>query len=87
MKEASFLLLRTFSVKAVFLPSLGDSLLFSFSPVSGVSSQEAGQTLIEASRMNSHVTVDILYVQADLSVKSAPGGHLPEKELGLIIQS
>lgn len=42
--------------------------------------------------MSSHITVDVLYVQADLSVKSASGGEptptpFPEKELGLMIPS
>lgn len=49
-------------------------------------SQEAGQAWTEITRMNSHITRDILYVQAGLSVTSAFGGHPLEKELGLMMQ-
>ena len=75
MKEASFLLFRTFSVKALFLPSHRNSVLFSFPPVNSIPSQEAEQPLLEITGMNSQITVDVLYVQADLSVKSASGGE------------
>lgn len=78
-------------MKAVFLPSHRNSLLFSFPPVSSAPSKEVEQPLLEITGMNSHITVAILYVQADLSVKSKSGGGrlppLPKKELGLIIQS
>ena len=94
MKEASFLLFRTFSVKALFLPSHRNSVLFSFPPVNSIPSQEAEQPLLEITGMNSQITVDVLYVQADLSVKSASGGEParappppPKKELGLMIPS
>lgn len=48
--------------------------------------------LLQITGMNSHITVDVLYIQADLSVKSAYGGEpaltpRPEKELGLTIPS
>lgn len=75
MKEPSFLLFSTFSVKAIFLLSHRNSVLFSFPPVNSIPSQGAEQPLLEITGMNSHITVDVLYVQADLSVKSASGGE------------
>lgn len=75
MKKASFLLLSTFSVKAVFLPSLRDSLLGFFPTCKQHALSKEGQAWIEITRMNSHIAIDSLYVQADLSVKRAPGGH------------